>query len=72
MVYDPTAYSERFLGTYIDEIMSGDTDRAKFLQKILGYGLTGDTRHECMTILYGVTTRNGKGTLCESVLKRAW
>ena len=68
VVYDPTAYSERF-GTYIDEIMSGDTDRAKFLQKILGYGLTGDTRHECMTILYGVTTRNGKGTLCESVLK---
>jgi hypothetical protein len=55
--------------TYINEIMSGDADRAKFLQKILGYGLTGDTRHECMTILYGVTTRNGKGTLCESVLK---
>lgn len=68
VVYDPTAYSERF-ATYIDEIMSGDADRAKFLQKILGYGLTGDTRHECMTILYGVTTRNGKGTLCESVLK---
>lgn len=68
VVYDPTAYSERF-ATYIDEIMSGDIDRAKFLQKILGYGLTGDTRHECMTILYGVTTRNGKGTLCESVLK---
>lgn len=68
VVYDPTACSERFV-TYIDEIMSGDTDRAKFLQKILGYGLTGDTRHECMTILYGVTTRNGKGTLCESVLK---
>lgn len=68
VVYDPTAYSQRF-STYIDEIMSGDGDRAKFLQKILGYGLTGDTRHECMTILYGVTTRNGKGTLCESVLK---
>ena len=68
VVYDPTAYSERFC-TYIDEIMSGDTERAKFLQKILGYGLTGDTRHECMTILYGATTRNGKGTLCESVLK---
>lgn len=61
-------YSERF-STYIDEIMDGDADRARFLQKILGYGLTGDTRHECMTILYGVTTRNGKGTLCESVLK---
>ena len=68
VMYDPTAHSERFC-TYIDEIMSGDTERAKFLQKILGYGLTGDTRHECMTILYGATTRNGKGTLCESVLK---
>lgn len=68
VVYDPTAFSQRF-SDYIDEIMSGDADRAKFLQKILGYGLTGDTRHECMTILYGVTTRNGKGTLCESVLK---
>ena len=68
VVYDPTAHSERFC-TYIDEIMSGDAERAKFLQKILGYGLTGDTRHECMTILYGATTRNGKGTLCESVLK---
>ncbi len=68
VIYDPTARSERF-SAYIDEIMSGDRERAKFLQKIMGYGLTGDTRHECMTILYGVTTRNGKGTLCESVLK---
>ena len=68
VVYDPTARSDRF-DTYIDEIMSGDQERAKFLQKIMGYGLTGDTRHECMTILYGATTRNGKGTLCESVLK---
>ncbi len=68
VTYDPTAYSERFV-TYINEIMNGDTEKAKFLQKILGYGLTGDTRHECMVILYGATTRNGKGTLCESVLK---
>ncbi len=66
--FDPNARSDRF-DTYIDEIMSGDADRAKFLQKIMGYGLTGDTRHECMTILYGASTRNGKGTLCESVLK---
>ncbi len=66
--FDPNARSDRF-DIYIDEIMSGDAERAKFLQKIMGYGLTGDTRHECMTILYGASTRNGKGTLCESVLK---
>ncbi len=43
--------------------------RAKFLQKILGYGLTVDTWRECMTVLCGARTRNGKGTRCESVLK---
>lgn len=68
VAYDPVAHSARW-DAFISEIMSGDVDRAKFLQKIMGYGLTGDTRHECMTILYGASTRNGKGTLCESVLK---
>lgn len=66
--YDPFARSDRWTG-FIHEIMSGDKEKAKFLQKIFGYGLTGDTRHECMTILYGASTRNGKGTLCESILK---
>ena len=36
------------------------------MQKSLGYGLTGDTRYECMFFYYGATTRNGKGTLMES------
>ena len=65
---DPQVRCKRW-DSFIYEITSGDAERAKFLQKILGYGLTGDTRHECMTILYGASTRNGKGTLCESVLK---
>lgn len=66
--YEPTAFSERF-NRYISEIMSGDTEKAKFLQKILGYAISGDTRYECMFFLYGATTRNGKGTLMESILK---
>lgn len=65
--YDPKAVCERF-SYFIGEIMDGDEDKARFLQKALGYGLSGDTRHECLFILYGATTRNGKGTLCESVL----
>lgn len=68
VVFDSNAHSDRW-DNFILEIMSGDIEKAKFLQKIFGYGLTGDTRHECMTILYGASTRNGKGTLCESVLK---
>ena len=65
--YDPKAVCERF-SYFIGEIMDGDEDKARFLQKALGYGLSGDTRHECLFILHGATTRNGKGTLCESVL----
>ena len=68
VLYDPQIHSDRW-NDFISEIMSGDKEKAKFLQKLLGYGLAGDTRYECMTILYGASTRNGKGTLCESVLK---
>lgn len=66
--YDPKARCDRLL-IFIDEITSGNTDMAKFLQKALSYGISGDTRHECLFILYGTKTRNGKGTLCESILK---
>ena len=68
VVYDPSARCERF-DAFVDEIMSGDQARASFLQRALGYALSGDTRFECLFILYGATTRNGKGTLMESVLK---
>lgn len=46
--------------------MQGDKDKADYLQRALGYGLTGDTKEECFFILYGATSRNGKGTLMES------
>jgi putative DNA primase/helicase len=67
VVYDPIATSERF-ESFITEVMSNDEEKAKFLQKGLGYALTGDTKYECMFFLYGATTRNGKGTLMESIL----
>lgn len=66
--YDPDAKSERF-DRFIDEVMSADREKGLFLQKALGYGITGDIRYECMFFFYGETTRNGKGTLMESVLK---
>lgn len=67
VIYAPNAKSARW-ERFIDEIMSGDRDKARYLQKSLGYGLTGDTRFECMFFYYGETTRNGKGTLVESIL----
>lgn len=65
-IYDPEAFSERFI-RFIEEIMCEDRELERFLQKALGYGISGETFLECLIILYGMTTRNGKGTLAESV-----
>ncbi|MBQ3431965.1 MAG: nucleoside triphosphatase [Clostridia bacterium] len=65
--YEPSADCSRF-SEFINEIMSNDAEKTEFLQKALGYSVSGDTRYECLFILYGATTRNGKGTLMESVL----
>ncbi|MCL1884612.1 MAG: phage/plasmid primase, P4 family [Defluviitaleaceae bacterium] len=62
----PGAVCERW-EQFIMEIMCGDMDTARFLQKALGYCLTGNTSLECFFILYGASTRNGKSTLMGTV-----
>jgi putative DNA primase/helicase len=38
-----------------------------FLQRLLGYGITGTTSHHVFTILYGEEGRNGKDTLLDTL-----
>lgn len=64
--YQADVFHSRFLN-FIDEITENDDELKLFLQKALGYGLTGLTELECMFILYGSSTRNGKTTLMNSV-----
>ncbi len=64
--YDKTASSEVF-EKFISEIMQNDQQKIDYLQKILGYALTADPCWETCWFLYGATTRNGKGTLCETI-----
>ena len=66
--YNPEARCPRW-EQFIDEITCGDKTLGRYIQKALGYALTGITNRECLFILYGATTRNGKGTLCETMLK---
>jgi len=66
--YDPDARSPLW-ERVVSEAMQGDTDTIVFLQKAMGYGLTGDPAEECLFLLYGPTTRNGKGTLMETYLR---
>ncbi len=68
ITYDPKATCPRW-EQFISEVMCNDADLALYLQKALGYALTGDTTLECLFILYGATSRNGKGTTMETFLK---
>lgn len=52
---------------FIDEVTEHDREKADYLQRALGYSLLGTAREECMFILYGKTTRNGKSTLLNAI-----
>ena len=52
---------------FVDEVTSGDKDKAEYLQKALGYSMLGMANEECMFILHGKTTRNGKSTMLETI-----
>jgi putative DNA primase/helicase len=64
--YDHKARCERW-ERFIEEVMCGDAALAAYLQKALGYALTGLTEFEVFFILFGEKTRNGKTTLIETV-----
>lgn len=64
--YNPNAKYPRF-DKFIDEITEGKTDRAEALQCSLGYALKGEANEECFFLAHGATTRNGKGTLFDTV-----
>jgi putative DNA primase/helicase len=59
--FDETATCPRF-DDFISEVFAGDDELIEYVQKVLGYALTGDTREQKMFILFG-DGANGKGTL---------
>ena len=65
--YNPDAKSPLWAKT-VSDAMQGDAGKIAFLQKLFGRGLTGVTFEERMYILFGRTSRNGKGTMVESYM----
>lgn len=70
-VYDPHADCPMWL-SFLARIMGMDSDPGRaerligFLQRAVGYSLTGTTGEHCLFFLYG-TGRNGKGTFVETI-----
>lgn len=61
--FDPNAECPTWL-SFLDRIMDGDTELISFLQRVVGYSLTGSTEEQGLFILHG-TGRNGKTTFLE-------
>lgn len=51
---------------FIDEITGGNTEQAAYLQRAVGYTLTGDAREQSLFILHG-TGANGKSTFIDII-----
>ncbi len=65
VIYDPDASSEEW-EKFMDEVMQGNTEKIRYLQKIFGLSLTGCTKEETCFVFYGATARNGKSTMTET------
>jgi putative DNA primase/helicase len=64
--YDENAKSLRW-ERFISKIMCDDSATVMFLQKAMGYALSGSCELESFFVLYGNTTRNGKSTLTDTI-----
>jgi P4 family phage/plasmid primase-like protien len=65
VAYDKAATCPQFL-TFLDQVMGGDLGLITFLQRAIGYSLTGTTIERLILILYG-EGKNGKSTLLETI-----
>jgi putative DNA primase/helicase len=63
--FDPTARCPLW-EAFLDRIFDGNHALISFLQRAVGYALTGDTREQCLFILWG-TGANGKSTFVTTI-----
>ena len=64
--YDSNAECPRWLA-FLNRIMDGDQELILFLQRAVGYTLTGGVAEQCLFFMLG-TGRNGKSTFIETLL----
>jgi putative DNA primase/helicase len=65
VVYDPHARCPTW-DRFLHDTFAGDADMIGFIQRAIGYSLTGDVREQKLFFLYG-TGANGKSTLMETI-----
>jgi putative DNA primase/helicase len=63
--YDADATCPRWLA-FLGRILDGNADLMTYLQRVVGYALTGDVGEQCLFFLYG-TGANGKTTYLTAI-----
>lgn len=67
IIYDPQAVSTAWLD-FLRSIFAGDTELIAFVQRAVGYSLTGDVREQVLLICHGVGS-NGKSVFLNILRK---
>jgi putative DNA primase/helicase len=65
--YNPDAKAPRWK-QFLDEVFSGDQGLIDFMQRAVGYSLSGSVQEHCFFILWGIG-RNGKSTFLKHIQK---
>ncbi len=65
VAYDPAATCPAW-DAFVEQIMGGKAALITFLQKQIGYALTGDRREQCLFVFYGGGS-NGKSTYLDAL-----
>ncbi len=66
VTYNPSLKSEEW-EKFIAQIMCDDIEKMHYLQKAVGYAISGECILEQAFVLYGATTRNGKSTFVNTI-----
>jgi putative DNA primase/helicase len=67
VLYDPSATAPRW-AQFLEEVFGDDSEIIQYVQRAVGYSLTGDTQEQCFFLLCG-SGANGKTTFLETIVK---
>lgn len=64
--YDPSGKKPQLWLRFLDDVTNGDKALQEYLQKCVGYSLSGSIREQCAFFLYGIGN-NGKSTFLDII-----